>query len=169
MIGETGGPTLAATARIGQNPVTVLLTQHAIGRFNQRVRPTLDEDQAGAELRRLVCLGTISATAPRWLAETQHQAAAMYLVVGDVVIPLDPPARTMRPCAHLRASRAARFRPLPASAGAPLAAASGPTGDRVVTRCSRQDEAALDVRSSSPDRRADACVRSCGWRSPLSV
>jgi hypothetical protein len=64
------------------------LTRHAVERFQERVRPGLDLEAAQQGLARLVGLGEISDRAPAWLACRMHKRSALYLVVGDVVLPL---------------------------------------------------------------------------------
>lgn len=66
------------------------LSSHAIERFHQRVRPGLDLDSAGDELSRLVAIGELSDTAPPWHAHRQAQEAHAYLIVADLVLPLQP-------------------------------------------------------------------------------
>jgi len=70
--------------------VEINLTCHAIARFHERVRPTLDRRAAEDELARLVAIGLITSEAPFWHATRQRQRAHAYLVVGDLVLPLKP-------------------------------------------------------------------------------
>lgn len=72
------------------------LSQHAIDRFHERVRPGLDRAAAEDALAQLALLGTIESEPPEWLARRQRQRAACYLVAGDVVLPLDPYRRDPR-------------------------------------------------------------------------
>ena len=83
---------MGAFASIGLGPrrVEVLLSTHAIERFNERVRPGLDYASAAVELARLVLAAELSTEPPTWLAATQAQRSAMYAVIGDLVLPLDP-------------------------------------------------------------------------------
>ena len=73
--------------------VRIELSAHAVVRFQERVRPALSLRRAGEELRELILLGRITNTAPRWLAARQQQRSAFYLVIGDVVLPLEPSRR----------------------------------------------------------------------------
>jgi hypothetical protein len=60
--------------------VTVLISTHAIERYQARVRPGLTFEQAEADLQRLLALGTLTRIPPEWLAARQR----------DLVFPLDP-------------------------------------------------------------------------------
>ena len=66
--------------------VTIDLTAHAIERFRDRVRPALDLDAAAEELARLAGQAELTACRPPWL----HGFAHLYLVAGDVALPLEP-------------------------------------------------------------------------------
>ena len=68
--------------------LTIELSRHAVERFRERVRPGLDVDAASDELARLAAIGEIHEEAPEWLASRQRQVASLYLVAGDVVLPL---------------------------------------------------------------------------------
>jgi hypothetical protein len=68
----------------------LVMSKHAVERFQSRVRPTLDPDTASAELSRLAGLGELVAEPPLWFIERQRQEAPQYLVVGDLVMPLRP-------------------------------------------------------------------------------
>lgn len=76
--------------------VAIRLSDHAVIRYRQRVRPGLERRQAHRDLERLLRYGFISSHAPLWLQTTQAQRSAYYLIVGDVVLPLDPCARDRR-------------------------------------------------------------------------
>jgi hypothetical protein len=65
---------------------TIDLTDHAIQRFRDRVRPGLDLDAAADELARLVGHAELTPCRPDWL----HGFAYLYLVAGDVALPLEP-------------------------------------------------------------------------------
>jgi hypothetical protein len=67
-------------------PLTIDLTAHAIRRFRDRVRPALDLDCAADELARLIGQAELTPEAPAWV----EGFAYLYLVVGDVVLTLDP-------------------------------------------------------------------------------
>ena len=73
--------------------VEIRLSEHAVRRFRERVRPGLDEGQARNELSRLVAFGEMVGEPPEWLAATQRQRASCFLVLGDLVLPLDPGRR----------------------------------------------------------------------------
>jgi hypothetical protein len=73
--------------------VLVTLSQHAVDRYQQRVRPALSAELAREDLGRLIGLGRVASEPPSWLADRQAQRAAFYLTVGDVVLPLDPDRR----------------------------------------------------------------------------
>lgn len=73
--------------------LTITMTAHAIERFRDRARPTLDLPRAAEELQRLIAHGHVCSEAPPWIADRQHQHAAFYLVVGDLVFPLDSSRR----------------------------------------------------------------------------
>jgi hypothetical protein len=70
--------------------IEIHLSEHAVQRFHERVRPGLDRIAAEDALARLALHGTIDTEPPDWLARHQRQHAACYLVAGDVVLPLDP-------------------------------------------------------------------------------
>lgn len=70
------------------------LTTHAIGRFRERVRPALAWEHAEAEFRAVLALAEETSLPPAWLAELQRQRADMYLVLGDLVMPLTRSAIT---------------------------------------------------------------------------
>jgi hypothetical protein len=83
--------------RFAVTDLSIGLTSHAVDRFQERVRPGLSHEQAEEELGRLIRFGEVSSAPPRWLADTQRQRAAFYLLVGDIVLPLDPhPAQRER-------------------------------------------------------------------------
>jgi hypothetical protein len=65
------------------------LTQHAIERFHERVRPCLTIAAAEEELARLVTMADVVSEPPTWHAERQRRTAAAYLVVGDLVLPAE--------------------------------------------------------------------------------
>jgi hypothetical protein len=66
------------------------ITQHAIERFHLRVRPGLSTAAAEIELARMVAVGELVNDPPSWYADRQRRTAAAYLVVGDLVLPLEP-------------------------------------------------------------------------------
>jgi hypothetical protein len=65
---------------------TIDLTAHAILRFRDRVRPALDLDAAADELARLAGQAELTPCRPEWLQGFAH----LYLVAGDVALPLEP-------------------------------------------------------------------------------
>jgi hypothetical protein len=75
----------------------IRFTEHAVERFNERVRPTLDRGAAFAEMRRVAALGSIQPTAPDWASGPSRDGTAGpqetlgWLVVGDVAFPLIAP------------------------------------------------------------------------------
>lgn len=73
--------------------VAIHVSDHAVVRYRERVRPGLDHGQACSDLQRLLEHGFISSRAPLWLRTTQAQRSAYYLVVGDIALPLDPCTR----------------------------------------------------------------------------
>jgi hypothetical protein len=74
--------------------VAIRVSDHAVVRYRERVRPGLEHGQACSDLERLLEHGYISSRAPVWLRATQGQRSAYYyLVVGDIALPLDPCAR----------------------------------------------------------------------------
>jgi hypothetical protein len=83
-------PTRPDPCRLSTASVVVKLTSHAVDRYRERVRPGLDVQHARIDLERLLSLGEITSWAPCWLQPRQHQAAAFYLTVGDISLPLDP-------------------------------------------------------------------------------
>ena len=68
----------------------IQLTQHAIERFHERVRPSLTLSAAEDELARLVAFARVVSDPPSWHAERQRRTAAAYLVIGDLVLPAEP-------------------------------------------------------------------------------
>jgi hypothetical protein len=75
----------AALAETGE-PIAVTIRPHALQRFMERVRPALGPEEAGAAIRALAPLASITATAPCWLA--RESRAPLYLVLGDVAFVL---------------------------------------------------------------------------------
>jgi hypothetical protein len=70
------------------------LTTHAIDRFRERVRPALAWEQAEHEFRAVLSLAEETPHPPAWLAGRELQRASMYLVLGDLVMPLTRSAIT---------------------------------------------------------------------------
>ena len=68
--------------------LTIHLSAHAVERFQQRARPALDAVDALDELARLVLVGDVVDTPPRWHARGCSQLAPWYLVIADVLLPL---------------------------------------------------------------------------------
>jgi hypothetical protein len=72
-------------------PETVVLSEHAVEQYHQRLKPGLEPGAAGAELDRLRLQGRVSAEAPCWLHAARP--AWYYLLLGDaIVLPLAPQA-----------------------------------------------------------------------------
>lgn len=69
---------------------TIELTTHAIERYQQRVRPALDVEDAADELGHVALFGTVSEEPPEWHAHTCAQLSPFYLEVADIVLPLKP-------------------------------------------------------------------------------
>ena len=66
---------------------SVVISDHAVARYQERVRPGLDEAAARAELERLRAVATVVREAPAWLHAADQ--ASCYLLLGDdVVLPL---------------------------------------------------------------------------------
>jgi hypothetical protein len=91
---------------------TIDLTAHAIERFRDRVRPGLDLDAAADELARLATIAEVTPVRPDWL----KGFALLYLVAGDVALPLEPahndPERLIATTTLVRSCRPRR-RPRP--------------------------------------------------------
>ena len=67
----------------------IRLTQHAIERFHERVRPGLAMAAAEEELARLVSIADVVTEPPPWHGERQRRTAPAYLVIGDLVLPAE--------------------------------------------------------------------------------
>jgi hypothetical protein len=67
---------------------TIQLSEHAVQRFQQRVRPSLALADAEEQLARLAVFADLVIDPPAWHAATCAQLAPWYLVLGDVVLPL---------------------------------------------------------------------------------
>ena len=66
---------------------SVVISDHAVQRYQERVRPGLDEAAARAELERLRAAATVVRDPPAWLHAADQ--APCYLLLGDdVVLPL---------------------------------------------------------------------------------
>ena len=68
--------------------LTIQLSEHAVERFQHRVRPALDVDAASDALAALILFGEVVDTPPPWHAGNCAQLAPFYLVAGDVLLPL---------------------------------------------------------------------------------
>jgi hypothetical protein len=68
--------------------LTVELSRHAVERFQQRVRPALGAPEAEEQLARLTLVADVTSEPPAWHAVACAQWAPLYLVAGDVVLPL---------------------------------------------------------------------------------
>ena len=91
------------------------MTVSGFSRALRRV-PSLTRAAAEDELAHLVLFGDVVSEPPAWFAERQHQFAAAYLVVGDLVLPLaarDPDGEVFAATTCIARggiSEAARFR-----------------------------------------------------------
>jgi hypothetical protein len=66
---------------------SVRISQHAVQRYRERIKPGLDEAGARVELERLRAVGTVVREPPRWLHAADR--APCYLLLGDdVALPL---------------------------------------------------------------------------------
>lgn len=78
--------------RLRGDGVAVQFSAHAVERFVERVRPSMDEDHVREELSRLLATATVSRTPPEWLRrEPGTQTPTAYLLLGDdgeIVLPL---------------------------------------------------------------------------------
>ena len=64
-----------------------MISDHAVQRYQERVRPGLDEAAARAELERLRAVAAVASDPPGWLHAADQ--APWYLLLGDdVVLPL---------------------------------------------------------------------------------
>lgn len=70
------------------------LTTHAISRFRERVRPALTWERAEREFNAVLAVAEATQHAPAWLAARQRQHADLYLVLGDLAMPLTASAVT---------------------------------------------------------------------------
>lgn len=69
----------------GRSTMTaVQFTNHAVERFQERVRPTLGTGGAIAELARIVPFCELRLGSPPWCG---RESAFLYLVIGDVCFP----------------------------------------------------------------------------------
>ena len=62
--------------------MTLHVSDHAVERFNERVRPTLDRPAAKRELLRLVSLAERSTVPPDWHLKEEHDADYLHLSDG---------------------------------------------------------------------------------------
>ena len=69
---------------------TIHLTNHAIDRYRERVRPGLSFKAAELELALVAASGEITTQAPAWHLRNCAQEAPYYLVIADVLLPLRP-------------------------------------------------------------------------------
>ena len=69
---------------------TIILSKHAVERFQERVRPALSLEAAEEELAQLVLVGEVLEQAPAWHADRAAQDAPAYLLIADVILPLQP-------------------------------------------------------------------------------
>jgi hypothetical protein len=69
---------------------TIILSAHAVERFRERVRPALSIEAAEEELAHLVLAGEMVTRAPRWHTDRAAQEAPRYLLIADLILPLQP-------------------------------------------------------------------------------
>ncbi|WP_354699063.1 hypothetical protein DSM112329_04767 [Paraconexibacter sp. AEG42_29] len=69
---------------------TIHITNHAVERFNERVRPALSPEAAGEELGRVALAGKVTKVPPPWHVNNCMELAPFYLEVADVLLPLRP-------------------------------------------------------------------------------
>lgn len=69
--------------------VRLPVNAHATKRWVERVRPALDTLAAATECSKVVEHAALSVAPPTWLNQTS-QRPAMYLILGDIAMPLDP-------------------------------------------------------------------------------
>ncbi len=67
---------------------TYPISEHALERFQMRVRPALEVDAARVELQRLIELAEFASEPPAWHAVRTRREADGYLLVGDLLMPL---------------------------------------------------------------------------------
>lgn len=101
--------------------MTLILEDHAIERYVERVRPTLTFDQAKAELARLLPNAERRHEMPPWADSSRLADASRWLMLGDdIALPMNPSGvvktclvRGSGPadCAQRAAERAERRRP----------------------------------------------------------
>lgn len=69
---------------------TIILSTHAVERFQERVRPGLTLAAAEDELAHLALAGDVVTTAPPWHADRAAREAPYYLLIADLILPLQP-------------------------------------------------------------------------------
>lgn len=69
---------------------TIQITEHAVERFRERLRPGLELADAEHDLTQLVLSAELTTTPPAWHLRSCAQIAPCYLVAGDVLLPLKP-------------------------------------------------------------------------------
>lgn len=63
----------------------VLVSPHAIARYQERVKPALDPGQCAADLRRLLPLCTFSWERPSWASKRHDQTPVEWVLLGDAI------------------------------------------------------------------------------------
>lgn len=69
-------------ARVGHR--SVLISDHAVERYGERVKPTLSKTQVVAEIPGMVALGELQRRIPTWAARTSERADE-WIVIGDSI------------------------------------------------------------------------------------
>lgn len=75
---------------MGMTVESIILSKHAVERFQERVRPGLTVEAAEEELARLVLFADVVEQAPAWHVNRAAQEAPAYLLIADVILPLKP-------------------------------------------------------------------------------
>jgi hypothetical protein len=64
-------------------PADVLVSEHAVSQFRERLRPALDPGPARTELEQLLKTGVVVAVAPEWARSASPRP--YHLIIGDVI------------------------------------------------------------------------------------
>jgi len=112
---SAGSAALAATTLSG---TTVVLTAHAVERYQQRVKPHLSLEDAAADLQRLIPEGARLLQAPPSWVRNAESYRSDYVALGpDVVFPIERRTRDLSvitcltPYMRSRPQRAPTWRP----------------------------------------------------------
>lgn len=64
-------------------------SRHAVERYRERIRPSLECEAVKAELSRLLATALVTRERPAWLTEDEHGTAAYLLLAdGEICLPL---------------------------------------------------------------------------------